>query len=104
MAEFPGPGGKWQISNDGGRQPVWSRDGSEIFFRSRRRMLAVPVETEPTFEAGGQQELFLGPYEGVLGQQGVPNYDVAGDRQSFIMLASPELQESQARVGLLLRR
>jgi serine/threonine-protein kinase len=104
VAEFPGPGGKWQISNEGGRQPVWSRDGSEIFFRSGRRMMAVPVQTSPSFEAGGQQELFIGPYEGVLGQQGVPNYDVADDRQSFIMLASPELQESQARVGLLLWR
>ncbi|MBD3869549.1 MAG: PD40 domain-containing protein, partial [Acidobacteria bacterium] len=104
VAEFPGPGGKRQISNDGGRQPIWSQDGSEIFFRSRRRLLAVPVRTSPSFEAGGQQELFLGPYEGVLGQQGIPNYDVAADRQSFIMLASPELQESQSRVGLLLRR
>ncbi len=26
--------GKWQISNDGGVEPAWSHDGSELFFRS----------------------------------------------------------------------
>jgi serine/threonine-protein kinase len=29
---FPGPGGKWQISNTGGRRPVWSHNGRELFF------------------------------------------------------------------------
>ena len=28
---FPGLGGKWQISKDGGRGAAWSRDGREIF-------------------------------------------------------------------------
>jgi serine/threonine-protein kinase len=30
---FPGPGGRWQISN-GGSGPLWSRDGRELFYRS----------------------------------------------------------------------
>jgi serine/threonine-protein kinase len=29
---FPGPGGKWQISTDGGRNPVWSRTRHELFY------------------------------------------------------------------------
>src|SRR5262249_21387435 len=29
---FPASGGKWQISTAGGREPVWSRDGKEIFY------------------------------------------------------------------------
>jgi len=31
---FPGPGGKWQISTEGGSLPTWSRDGKEILYRS----------------------------------------------------------------------
>ena len=31
---FPNPGGKWQISTNGGNFPVWSRDGKELFFIS----------------------------------------------------------------------
>ena len=29
---FPGPGGKWQISNAGGKLPIWSRNSRELFF------------------------------------------------------------------------
>ena len=29
---FPGPGGKWQISNGGGGKVVWSRNGRELFY------------------------------------------------------------------------
>src|SRR5450755_695915 len=29
---FPTPGGKWQVSTNGGALPVWSRDGKELFF------------------------------------------------------------------------
>ncbi len=32
MQSFPKPGGKWQVSTDGGTSPVWSRDGKELFF------------------------------------------------------------------------
>jgi len=31
---YPGPGGGVQISREGGSQPLWSRDGREILFRS----------------------------------------------------------------------
>jgi serine/threonine-protein kinase len=29
---FPGPGGKWKISTDGGKFPIWARDGRQLFF------------------------------------------------------------------------
>src|SRR5262249_38940792 len=29
---FPGPGAKFQISTDGGANPLWRRDGKELFF------------------------------------------------------------------------
>ena len=28
-----GPGGKWQISTGGGRYPIWSSNGRELFLR-----------------------------------------------------------------------
>lgn len=31
---FPGPGGKWMISSDGGSNPMWSRTRHELFFTS----------------------------------------------------------------------
>jgi Tol biopolymer transport system component len=38
---YPGPGGKWQISADGGIEPVWNANGRELFYRSGNRMMAV---------------------------------------------------------------
>ena len=29
---YPGPGGKWQVSATGGDEPVWARNGRELFF------------------------------------------------------------------------
>ncbi len=33
------------VSTDGGKEPVWSRDGCQLFYRRDRQVLAVPVET-----------------------------------------------------------
>ena len=37
---FPGPGGKLQVSLAGGSEPVWSKDGQELYYRNGDRMLA----------------------------------------------------------------
>ena len=34
---YPGPGGKWQISTEGGNEPVWNPNGRELFYRSWRQ-------------------------------------------------------------------
>jgi Tol biopolymer transport system component len=34
MRPFPGPGGKFQVSSEGGRNPVWRRDGKEMYYIS----------------------------------------------------------------------
>ena len=36
-----GEGGKWQISNSGGLQPRWSRNGRELLYRSGDQIMAV---------------------------------------------------------------
>jgi Tol biopolymer transport system component len=48
---FPGPGGKWQISTDGGGADGvrWSANGRELFYRNDDKMMSVDLETRPTF-------------------------------------------------------
>ena len=43
VQRFPELDRKIQISNEGGYQPVWSRDGCKIFYRQRTRMMVVDV-------------------------------------------------------------
>jgi Tol biopolymer transport system component len=80
---YPGPGGKWQISTDGGTEPVWNRNGRELFYRSGDKMMAVDITTQPGFAAGKPRMLFEGRYEPAPITS--PNYDVSPDGQRFLM-------------------
>ncbi|MGK2933735.1 MAG: protein kinase domain-containing protein [Gemmatimonadaceae bacterium] len=52
-------GGLWQVSIAGGGQPVWSRDGKELFFIDLSwQLIAAQVSGMPTFEVLSQRPLF----------------------------------------------
>jgi Tol biopolymer transport system component/tRNA A-37 threonylcarbamoyl transferase component Bud32 len=77
VVPFPGPGGKSQVSTEGGTQPRWNRNGRELFFRSGAKMVAVDVETGEAFRAGASHTLF---------EKISSDYDVAPDGKRFLML------------------
>jgi Tol biopolymer transport system component len=83
---YPGPGGKWQVSVDGGSEPMWNRDGRELFYRNAARMMAVAVSTVPGFSAGRPQLLFERRYLAIQLPQTAPSYDVSADGQRFLMI------------------
>jgi serine/threonine protein kinase len=93
---FP-TGAKIQISPDGGNDPVWRRDGRELFYRNSDRMMAVPISVGDTFDAGRPQELWRGPYShGMSSSCGAPglsssNYDVTPDGQRFLMIQDDDV-------------
>jgi serine/threonine-protein kinase len=91
---YPGPGGKWQISTEGGGEPTWNLNGRELFYRSGRKMMAVDVMTRPTFSSGKPKMLFEGQYQPTQSNQ--PNYSVSPDGQRFLMLKPIEQQEQAA--------
>ncbi len=95
---FPGPGGKWQISNDGGLQPVWARSGREIFYRNGDKMMAVPVDTESAFQAGRPIQLFESKF--ALPSLFIAEYDVTPDGEHFVMLQDTEFWPTQIHVVL----
>ncbi|HEY6945407.1 MAG TPA: protein kinase [Candidatus Acidoferrum sp.] len=94
---YPGPGGKWLISAEGGSYPLWARSGREIFFRSEDKMMVVPVETQPTFKAGTPRMLFRSGNYLMLW-----NYDVAPDGQHFLMIREREAPASSKEVSIVL--
>jgi serine/threonine protein kinase len=88
VQSYPGPGGKWQISTEGGTEPAWNRNGRELFYRSGDKMMAVEITTQPNFSAGKPRMLFEGQYE--PSPATTPNYDVSPDGQRFLMLKPSE--------------
>ena len=95
VVPFPGPGGKRQISTQGGGDPQWARDGRELFYLNDLQMMAVEIETEPDFALGTPTPLFEGGF--VYGAQGpIPVYDVSADGQRFLMVGNATSIDSEA--------
>jgi Tol biopolymer transport system component/tRNA A-37 threonylcarbamoyl transferase component Bud32 len=52
-------GGRWQVSNGGGSQPVWAPHGRELFFLDgRARLIAAQIQPGTTFAVGDLIPLF----------------------------------------------
>jgi hypothetical protein len=81
---FPAPGGKWQISVNGGAQPQWRRDGKEIFYLAQDGTLtAVPVAGgADAFEAGRPVPLFQKNLN-ILGWRN--HYTPSADGENFLV-------------------
>jgi hypothetical protein len=74
-------------------EPTWNPNGSEQFYRSDDKMMAVDITTEPNFKAGKPKVLFEGRYQPTPATG--PNYDVAPGGQRFLMV-KPSEQETVA--------
>ena len=85
------PGGKWQVSINGGSFPVWSRDGKELYFiAGNGMMMAVPIQPGDRFTPGIPKPLF--DTTG-LGTGDYGTYDVSKDGR-FLMPMSAVQSES----------
>ena len=101
---YLGRGGQVQVSRDGGKEPVWSPDGSELFYRNGRQMLAVGVEARPTLRTTASELLFEGDFEldrtaGGIG--GIAYYDVRPDGQRFVMIQTVTGPEDTSRIHVI---
>jgi len=85
---FPSLGAKWKISTDGGNEPLWAPTGREIFYRNGDKMMAVSLETKPTFALAKSRLVFEAPYAHISND--VPNYDVAPDGRLLMVRENPQ--------------
>jgi len=59
VQDFPSGAAKFQVSVAGGTEPRWRRDGRELFFiGGDGQLMAVDVETAPSFRLGVPKPLF----------------------------------------------
>jgi len=93
--------GRTLVSVDGGWEPIWSRNGTELFYRSGRRLYAVPVRTKGVLTIGQPSLLFEGDFDRGSPTPGIPSYDVAADGR-FIMVTSTADAGTPARLDVVL--
>jgi serine/threonine protein kinase len=88
---FPGPGGKFQISTNGGAQPRWNKNGKEIFYLSLdSKMMATPLTLSldgQSLETGTRAALFPARVAGggVSAANNKQQYAVSADGQRFLV-------------------
>ena len=85
VAKLPEGQPTWQVSSDGGRFPLWSKTGRELFYRNGNRLMAADVTISGhTFMAGRPRHLFDRDVYEV--EPGEPHYDVTADGRFLIVL------------------
>ncbi len=97
---FPGPGSVWQISSQGGEEPLWALNGGqiELFYRNGDRMMVVDITTEASLSVGNPRLLFEGRYWSTAWH--LTNYDVSPDGQRFLMVKEDRSAVTQINVVL----
>jgi serine/threonine protein kinase/Tol biopolymer transport system component len=97
LTRFPRPGAKYQVSQTGGSQPVWSKDGKKLFYLDPlRKMVAVEIQTTgDSIQIGNSKTLFQ---TGIRHSISTEGYDVSRDGK-FLIVNS--ITESTAPVVLV---
>jgi Tol biopolymer transport system component len=98
VTRFPQKGAKWQISNDGGEEPIWSPDGRKLYYRFRENLYAVEISTEPDFTASKPEILFKGKFrQNMFGWY----YDIHPDGDKFVMVKGAKIDTSRNQVNII---
>jgi hypothetical protein len=91
---------RWAISPTVGRQPIWSSDGSEIFYRTEDgTVMSVPIRRTPQFTAGKPVRVIAAPHT-LRDWSNGPTYDVSVDGRRFLFIRTPEVDIRSLNVVL----
>ncbi len=101
-------GGRVPVSAGGGGEPLWSRDGHQLIYRSGNALMGATIATTPTLAVTTREQLLSGPYATEVYH---PNYDVTLDGRNFVMVRPVDqnrqlvlvvnwLQELRSRTGM----
>ncbi|MCU1330033.1 MAG: serine/threonine protein kinase [Bryobacterales bacterium] len=85
---YPGPGGRWQISQQGGSFPRWSRHGQELLYVVGGRVMRVSYTVSGDSFVAGRPRPWPGVELGDLG--GAYAYTVAPNGTKLIAVSPPQ--------------
>ena len=97
----PAANEKWLVSTGGGVMPRWRRDGRELFYISPDwKMMAVDVDTQPTFRSGTPRALFDTQMVDTGIRNGPMSWDIAPDGKRFLIIS--DTSQQTASMNLIL--
>jgi tRNA A-37 threonylcarbamoyl transferase component Bud32 len=96
VAPLPSLKPRHKISVGGGEEPIWSRRGDEIVYRSGQRWFAVKVSTRGQLSSGSPRFLFEGPYANTPGW----SHALSPDGRRHLLMMGP-VEETTTRVNIV---
>ncbi len=82
---FPGAGARQRVSREGGRDPVWGRDGQSLYYRDAGgSWVELRVRLEPEFTIESRMEFAY--WQGVEGGFTTQQFDVTPDGERLLAL------------------
>jgi Tol biopolymer transport system component len=110
VRSFPDPSSRVQISVAGGEEPIWSRDGSRLYYRAGSALLAARVSFSPAFtllsrdtlvanfsSGGALSGYFSGSYQ--VTRDGSRFLAIVPDKNDYQLVVSPNwITEFRRRV------
>ena len=91
---FPDKGGKWQISNNGGQYPTWSRNGHELFFRTEdNQIMVASYAVKSDTIAADKPRVWSEKRIANIGM--IANYDLAPDGKRIAALMPADAAQGQ---------
>ena len=94
LQNFPQGGGKQLVSVDGGEDPLWSHDGSLLYYRWQDKMFRVSIEWQDGLKISRPTEFHQGEFEGRVGF-GKSNWELLPGGDGFIFSSVRSLRLEQ---------
>ena len=100
VTPFPGPGARHQISTGGGTEPLWSRDGRELFFQSGTQLMGVTVAPGAAFSASAPRLVHEGRYFKTI--NGNTSWSIEPEGKRFLRIQNVEPERAATQIELVL--
>jgi serine/threonine-protein kinase len=100
VAPFPGPGARHQVSTAGGTEPLWSRDGHELYFQSGAQLMAVTVAPGAAFSASTPRLVHEGRFFKTI--NGNTSWSITADGKRFLRIQNVDPERAITQLELVL--
>jgi serine/threonine-protein kinase len=86
VRSYPDPSSRIQVSVSGGTDPLWSKDGTRLYYRAGALLLAARVSMSPSFAVLGRDTVMTSAP--MVGSYFARSFDVSRDGRRFLGIVS----------------
>ncbi len=100
VAPFAGSGERRLVSTDGGTEPLWSRNGRELFFQSGNKLMGVTVTPGAGFSASAPRPVHEGRFLRTI--TGNTSFSITRDGSRFLRIQPVDPVPAITHIELIL--